>query len=46
MMAAKNAGLDNAEHRTARNTTPTSFRTWCEKVLKPAVGAGRLRDAR
>lgn len=40
MMAAKNAGLDNAEPRTAENTTPTSFREWCEKVLKPAVEAG------
>lgn len=38
MMAAKNAGLDNAEPRTAASTTPTSFREWCETVLKPAVG--------
>ena len=37
MMAAKNAGLDNAEPRTAENTSPTSFRQWCEEVLKPAV---------
>ncbi len=29
--------LDNAEPRTAENTTPTSFRQWCEEVLKPAV---------
>ena len=37
MMAAKNAGLDDAEPRTPDNTTPTSFRRWCEDVLKPAV---------
>ncbi len=36
MMAAKDQGLDNAELRTAENTTPTSFRQWCEEVLKPA----------
>ena len=37
MMRAKNEGLDNAEPRTPENTTPTSFRQWCEEVLKPAV---------
>lgn len=37
MMAAKNDGLDNAESRTPGNTTPTTFRQWCEEVLKPAV---------
>jgi uncharacterized protein YbjT (DUF2867 family) len=37
MAAAKNAGLDNAEPRTPQSTTPTSFRQWCEEVLKPAV---------
>jgi uncharacterized protein YbjT (DUF2867 family) len=37
MMAAKNEGLDNAEPRTAQSTTPTSFRQWCEEILKPAV---------
>ena len=36
MYAAKGEGLDNAEPRTAENTTPTSFRQWCEEVLKPA----------
>jgi uncharacterized protein YbjT (DUF2867 family) len=39
MMTAKNDGLDNAEIRNAENTTPTSFRQWCEDVLKPAVVA-------
>jgi uncharacterized protein YbjT (DUF2867 family) len=36
MMAAKNDGLDNAVVRTPRNSTPTSFRQWCEDTLKPA----------
>src|SRR5258706_375122 len=37
MARAKNEGLDNAEPRTPENTTPTSFRQWCEEMLKPAV---------
>ncbi|HEY1478430.1 MAG TPA: NAD(P)H-binding protein [Gaiellales bacterium] len=37
MLRAKDGGLDNAEPRTPESTTPTSFRTWCEQVLKPAV---------
>ncbi len=37
MMLAKNEGLDNAEPRTPESTTPTRFRQWCERVLKPAV---------
>lgn len=37
MMTAKNEGLDNHEPRTPEATTPTSFRQWCEEVLKPAV---------
>ncbi len=36
MLAAKDNGLDNTESRTIENTTPTSFRQWCEEVLKPA----------
>jgi uncharacterized protein YbjT (DUF2867 family) len=39
MALAKDKGLDNAEPRTPRATTPTSFRQWCEEVLKPAVQA-------
>jgi len=39
MAIAKNEGLDKAEPRTPRNTTPTSFRTWCETILKPAFDA-------
>jgi uncharacterized protein YbjT (DUF2867 family) len=37
MMERKNEGLDNAEPRTPQSTSPTSFRKWCEDVLKPAV---------
>jgi uncharacterized protein YbjT (DUF2867 family) len=37
MHAAKDNGLDNAEPRTPENTTPTSFRQWCEEVLKPVI---------
>jgi uncharacterized protein YbjT (DUF2867 family) len=37
MMIAKENGLDNAEPRTPAATTPTTFRQWCEEVLKPAV---------
>ncbi|WP_158823770.1 NAD(P)H-binding protein [Granulicella sp. S156] len=37
MLVAKNEGMDNREPRTPQSTTPTSFRQWCEEVLKPAV---------
>jgi uncharacterized protein YbjT (DUF2867 family) len=37
MAWAKNEGLDNAVQRTPENSTPTSFRQWCEEVLRPAV---------
>ena len=37
MARAKNEGLDNVERRTPENTTPTSFRQWCEEVLRPIV---------
>ena len=37
MVVAKDNGLDNAELRTPQSTTPTSFRQWCEDVLKPVV---------
>ena len=40
MYIAKNRGIDNVEPRTADNTTPTSFRQWCELELKPLVLAG------
>lgn len=37
MMEAKNGGLDNGVSRAAGGTTPTTFRQWCERVLKPAI---------
>ena len=37
MFVAKEEGLDNAEPRTPEGSTPTSFREWCEDVLKPRV---------
>jgi hypothetical protein len=38
-MARVDQGLYNAEPRTPQSTTPTSFRQWCEDVLKPALVA-------
>jgi uncharacterized protein YbjT (DUF2867 family) len=37
MAGAKNRGLDLGIERTPENTTPTSFRQWCEDVLRPAL---------
>ena len=37
MMTAKNEGLDNTASRAVAADTPTTFRQWCEEVLKPAV---------
>jgi uncharacterized protein YbjT (DUF2867 family) len=37
MAASVDKGIYNAEPRTPQSTTPTSFRQWCEEVLKPAV---------
>jgi hypothetical protein len=37
MAWAKNEGLDNGVQRTPENSTPTSFREWCEAVRKQAV---------
>ena len=39
MSVAKDNGLDTLQPRTPEGTTPTTFRTWCEEVLKPAVDA-------
>jgi len=39
MWVAYKHGLDTAEPRTPQSTTPTSFRQWCEEVLKPRVMA-------
>jgi len=37
MAWAKNEGLDNAVARTSTNSTPTSFRQWCQQVLRPVL---------
>ena len=39
MMRAKNEGLDNMARRSAETTGATSFRTWCEDILRPAIAA-------
>lgn len=39
MAWAKNEGLDNAVQRTSENSTPTSFRQWCDEVLKPTIAS-------
>lgn len=42
MCTAYDQGLATAEPRTPESTTPTSFRQWCEEVLKPAIAAMKL----
>jgi uncharacterized protein YbjT (DUF2867 family) len=37
MTAAAERGIYDAETADPRHPTPTSFRTWCEEALKPAV---------
>lgn len=37
MYRAKDEGMDNVTLRTANNTVPTSFRMFCEQILKPIV---------
>ncbi|MGL4619354.1 MAG: NAD(P)H-binding protein [Chroococcidiopsis sp.] len=37
MAAAQSQGIYDADPGTSRSTTSTSFRQWCEGVLKPAV---------
>lgn len=37
MAAAQNEGIYDAEQRTLQSASPTSFRQWCEEVLKPAL---------
>jgi uncharacterized protein YbjT (DUF2867 family) len=37
MMRAKDEGLDDGVPRTLETASPTTFREWCEEVLKPAV---------
>jgi uncharacterized protein YbjT (DUF2867 family) len=36
MISAQNAGIYDAD-QAAATPTPTSFRTWCQEVLRPAV---------
>lgn len=37
MMRAKDEGLDDGVPRTPETSSPTTFRQWCEEVLRPAV---------
>jgi hypothetical protein len=37
MTAAAGRGIYDAETADPRHPTPTSFRTWCEEALRPAV---------
>lgn len=37
IIEAKNAGLDLMIPRSRENSTPTTFRMWCEEVLRPAI---------
>lgn len=37
MLTAYDQGLAIEEPRTPESSTPTSFRQWCEEVLKPAI---------
>jgi len=37
MMVAKNNGLDHLLEHVDRTNTPTTFRAWCESVLRSAV---------
>jgi len=50
MYRAKDAGLDESAVRTPETSSPTSFRQWCEEILKPAVegstGAAPRRPSR
>ncbi|WP_413804910.1 NAD(P)H-binding protein [Streptomyces sp. OE57] len=39
MMRSKDEGIDAGVRRTPRTASPTTFRQWCEEVLKPAVQA-------
>ncbi|MEV4560682.1 NAD(P)H-binding protein [Kitasatospora sp. NPDC049285] len=41
MATAKTDGLDEGVLRTTENSTPTTFRQWCEEVLRPAADAAR-----
>lgn len=40
MLTAKNEGMDTIHGVTDRSDTPTTFRAWCERELRPAVQVG------
>jgi uncharacterized protein YbjT (DUF2867 family) len=40
MRVAKIEGIDRIVKRTPENSSPTTFRKWCEEVLKPKLLAG------
>ena len=45
MVVAQDQGIyDTTSSRTSHSTALTSFRQWCEDVLKPAVLASRARE--
>jgi hypothetical protein len=37
MLTAKHEGMDHMVARTPLTSSPTSFRQWCEEVLKLAM---------
>lgn len=37
MATAQNDGIYRYQQRDAESVTPTTFRAWCENILKPAV---------
>jgi hypothetical protein len=39
MTKAQNNGIYDAEPRDPSSAAPTSFRQWCQDILKPAVQA-------
>ena len=39
MMIAKNEGMDNLVTRSKAPSVPTTFRMWCETVMRPALQA-------
>jgi hypothetical protein len=45
MMRAKDDGIDEGVQRTAENSGGTTYRQWCEEVLKPAILGGESRSA-
>ena len=46
MMRAKDEGLDDGVPRTPGTVSPTTFRRWCQDVLRPALAADREQNHR